>query len=229
MLNLETKIVKAPLSNYADDNNGSFLYFIYNGLSMSPTFKPGQHLCVKKGVEDISIGDVIIFQMQNCKGYTVHRVVSASDSEIFTKGDNNSNIDRESVDPKRVIGRVEALVEDGKKIKFNADKFKLLRVQIRWFFFDIKILLKKPLRPVYRYLKSYLKNSRILKILFSRKIKKIILTSSDGEVVKFLFKGHTVAQWWPEQDRFLCKKPFDLFISKPDVRVYKEKYTGNNL
>ena len=133
----------------------------------------------------------------------------------------HSTIDKKPIDSEHIIGRVEAIIENGQKIKFETDKLKLLQVRIKWIFLDIKRLLKKPLKPIYRYLKSILIISKIPQKNFQKKIKKIILKSPDGEVVKFLFKGRTVAQWWPEQDRFFCKKPFDILISRPDVMDYK--------
>jgi len=36
-------------------------------------------------------------------------------------------------------------------------------------------------------------------------------------LVKYICGGRTVARWWPEQDRFECKKPYDLVIRREDL------------
>jgi hypothetical protein len=35
------------------------------------------------------------------------------------------------------------------------------------------------------------------------------------KVVKYLHKGRRVAQLWPEQGRFWCRRPYDLVIENP--------------
>jgi signal peptidase I len=224
MKNLKTKIAKTP---FYDNNNEQFLYFIYYGLSMLPTFIPGQYLYVKKEVENISIGDVIVFETNGTKEYTVHRVISIIGSKIFTRGDHNSTIDKKPVDSERIIGRVESIIENGQLKKFTNGDYELIRVRSRWILLIIKQLVKKPFRPIYQYVKHTLLNSKFIQKKFSENLQKVIVKSQDGgELIKFLYKGNAVAKWWPEQDQFFCKKPFDLIIPRPDIKNHIIKYNG---
>jgi len=184
---------------------------------MLPSFSPGQHLYVKQGAKDLSIGDVIVFTLNKNKEYIVHRIISINGSKIFTRGDNNSSIDKTIIDSKNIIGRVEAIVKNGQKITFKTSKFRFLYIHIKWIFLYVKLFIKKPFSPVYIGFKRSFIKSRLSKKIYSTTCKKIKLQSSEGELVKFLFKGNTVAKWWPAQNLFFCKKPFDLIIPSPII------------
>jgi hypothetical protein len=82
----------------------------YSGSSMNPALKEGDVLEVKGyGYEPIRIGDVILFKKGSISGIVVHRVISASDNGLVTRGDNNSEYDPGLLDTRDVIGRVIAV------------------------------------------------------------------------------------------------------------------------
>lgn len=63
--------------------------------SMVPTFYKGDMIVVY-GDKDISVGDIIVFDVPDRQYPIIHRVISISDSVIRTKGDNNSGPDPEN-------------------------------------------------------------------------------------------------------------------------------------
>lgn len=82
--------------------------------SMWPVMKKGDMVFIK-GVdskEDINVGDIVVYK--NPIGFTIHRVVSISDSKITTKGDAN-NVSDTPVRYEEIIGK--ALVIGEKPIK----------------------------------------------------------------------------------------------------------------
>jgi hypothetical protein len=42
------------------------------------------------------------------------------------------------------------------------------------------------------------------------------LRTEHGRLVKYVYGGRTVAWWWPGQNRFECRKPFDLVLRRED-------------
>ena len=63
---------------------------------------------------------------------------------------------------------------------------------------------------------SGLRGSGLVPRLWQPTITRVYLAGGGDPVVKYVCSGQTVARWWPETDRFLCRKPYDLIISRPD-------------
>jgi len=41
------------------------------------------------------------------------------------------------------------------------------------------------------------------------------LVTDDGPLVKYVHGRRTVACWWPETQRFWCRRPYDLVVRSP--------------
>jgi len=72
--------------------------------SMTPTFFKGDMIVVQ-GVEDIAIGDVIIFDAPGKNYPIIHRVYEITGDLILTKGDNNNNVDPWKITIEQVHGK----------------------------------------------------------------------------------------------------------------------------
>lgn len=68
-----------------------------------------------------------------------------------------------------------------------------------------------------------LKESGLVSKILRLDIKKVVLKTDQGALVKFISGNRTVAQWWPEEERFYCRKPFDLIIKRPGKEKEVEK------
>jgi hypothetical protein len=47
-------------------------------------------------------------------------------------------------------------------------------------------------------------------------ITKVHLETECGPLVKFVVGNRTVAAWWPQTNRFWCRRPYDLIILPPE-------------
>ena len=82
------------------------LFFVITG-SMEPLIST-KSLIVSKtiSVDKVEKGKVIVFNDQNNKRVTAHRVVEIQDGRYVTKGDANDNKDRYLVKPADILGQV---------------------------------------------------------------------------------------------------------------------------
>jgi len=191
------------------------IFFIYNGASMRPLFKPGDLLCARRiPWEDIKVGDVVIFSSSvrtNSDRYIVHRVISVKHDGLFTQGDNNFVPDGEIVSKDRLVGQVVYFNRRRRVNKVNRGT-----VGIYYFYFVyirnyIWAFLKRKGKGLYiRIHKSGWVND-----IWKPKITKIHVMTDSGKLIKYCFYNFTVARWWPEKRQFDVVKPFDLVIPCP--------------
>lgn len=178
---------------------------------MLPTFQPGQHLYVKNVTKDLAIGDVVVFKDFQ-KQLIVHRIYDLRESIAITRGDNNSTIDKNEIILDRLVGRVEQIEKNGTKVQFNTSKSRFLKIRAKWIYLDIQQCARRQLNQQYKRIIKFLGNKYLSNFVLQRLCKKIVLKSADGELVKYVLRGKTIAYCWPNQNRFFCKKPLDLFI-----------------
>ncbi|MBQ6687470.1 MAG: S24/S26 family peptidase [Bacilli bacterium] len=88
-------------------NNKEVVNISVDGISMNPTLKKGDILCVKKQLR-YNIGEIVVFNFKN-EGVLVHRILKTRDSDYFCKGDNAFRL--EQVNENDIIGKV-ILVND---------------------------------------------------------------------------------------------------------------------
>ena len=202
-----------PEAVYQD---GLTLGFLYIGPSMVPTFRPGYLLYIRPDASDISPGDVIVYDNPSGNIPTVHRVVSISDGGLITRGDNNRLCDLIPVLPEHLIGRVEMLEDQGRLIPVAGGRRGLWVARfgwgVRWIDRRLRHLFWKP----YNTIRNCALIRKILQRWFSPYLKVVHLNTPDGPLVKTTFQERTVALWRPQQGHFECRKPFDLFVPRPD-------------
>ena len=79
--------------------------------SMSPSLDAGDLVTVSPtSVEQLEIGDVIVFDSPLGGGLVCHRIIAVSegpDITFQTKGDNNEDPDPFMVEPERIVGKVQ--------------------------------------------------------------------------------------------------------------------------
>lgn len=81
--------------------NRVVIYNIKTG-SMEDNIHVGDHILIIKQ-DNYKIGDIVTYKKDN--GYITHRIIKIDKNEITTKGDAN-NIEDESIDKKKIVGKV---------------------------------------------------------------------------------------------------------------------------
>jgi hypothetical protein len=67
------------------------------------------------------------------------------------------------------------------------------------------------LAPFYRLLRA----SRAAALVWHPRILAVRFAAPGGSIVKFVHRGRSVAQWVPQAERWTCRKPYDLLLSRP--------------
>lgn len=62
---------------------------------------------------------------------------------------------------------------------------------------------------------AWLRRMGLLRIRAPRGLIKLMLMTPRGPLVKYVWRGRTIARWWIAARRWECQKPFDLFLSPP--------------
>jgi hypothetical protein len=122
-------------------------------------------------------------------------------------------VDGSAVTSDSLLGRVTSFKRKGKKHRIRSGYLGLLRVQIFRIRFPFKRLIKFVLKRPYQLLRK----SGLIKRFLDPKVEKIFFTSEKGILIKYMRGKKVVAKWWPEENRFLCRKPYDLIINDPDI------------
>lgn len=192
-----------------------FLYYIYNGASMAPWFKPGDMLCVNiTSFLEIHPGDVIVFHLETETKetlYIVHRVISVENDGLTTKGDNNAMPDPSLVEPDNFTGRVSSFERQGRLHTVRGGAWGLLHGRVIKVQKIILILTNRMGWRIYRLVRR----SGLVAKLWQPAISQIRFKTDHGPLIKYCHGNRTVAQWWPEQKYFEAVKLFDLLIPNP--------------
>jgi signal peptidase I len=186
--------------------------FVYRGPSMTPTFFNGDFLYVRTNMQNLRLGDVVVFSTQNtADGYIVHRIIANSHQGFITRGDHNRLNDALPLTLKEIVGKVE-FVENRRGIrKVSNGPLGLWLAGILWLMFGLDRLI----RLVFWMPYNLIRERRIATTVWHPKISKMQVRSENGQQIKYLYKNSTVAVWDLSRQRFECRKPFDLVIPNP--------------
>lgn len=190
--------------------------FIYRGSSMTPSFRAGQLLYVRPIAQDIAPGDVVVFADPAKSGYVVHRVVSSTDTGLITRGDDSWSNDTLPVAPDQVVGRVEVVEDQGVVRPVRWGRRALWTARIGWGARRVAWWLRYVLGIPYRALGRPPMLRRALGRCFRRQLRVVRLETPEGPLIKTTYRGYTVSRWWPQLNRFECRRPYDLIIPRPD-------------
>jgi signal peptidase I len=192
------------------------IFFIYNGTSMAPLFKPGDLLCARRHVwGNIHPGDIVIVNWGSSINHSenvVHRVVSVRRDNLITRGDNNLKPDSEMASKNNLVGLVVAFGRHSHIYSAKGGRPGLFYARLIHLRNYICMLIKCLGRRVYRQVQQSGLSARVWRPTLSR----IHVMTDEGPLVKYCFGTRTVARWWPQQKRFDVVKPFDLVLSAPE-------------
>ena len=154
-------------------------------------------------------GDVVAFR--SGKNVLAHRIVDRNGENYLTQGDGNWRRDSAGVAPDQVLGKVAArerhgvrrAIADGARGRRRAMLLHALAF-MRW-------LLLAALAPFYRLLRA----SRIGRLVWRPQVTAAHFLGPAGSIIKYIHQGRTVACWLAQEQRWTCRKPYDLVLGRP--------------
>jgi len=182
----------------------------FSGGSMGGTFSDGDCLFVQKIPFDaLQPGDVVAYRGD--EKAVAHRIVGRSAGGWMTQGDGNRGADRHPLSADRLIGKVIEFERNGIRhpvVNGTAGlrRARWLHNRARWsraLFFCAA--------PLYRLLRS----SRVARVLWRPAFMRLRVAGCEGDCLKFIHRGRTAACWFPGEERWTCRKPYDLVLDAP--------------
>jgi hypothetical protein len=186
-------------------------FFPYQGTSMHGTLRPGDLLLVTPvALDAIRPGDVVAFRRpapDQDAVQLVHRVQARVKAGLITRGDLCAGPDPDPVRAAELVGRVVA-VQRGDRVRRvwggPAGRLWALGLRCR------RGLLRLAQAPY-----ALLRASGLVRQLWRPRLERVHLVTPEGPLVKYVYRGRTVARWYPQTGQFWCRKPYDLVIERP--------------
>ncbi len=188
--------------------------YFYRGKSMQGTFCPGDALSIiSMPFDSVSKGDVIVFRETdsvNPSEIVVHRVVMITALELITRGDHNRSNDP-PVLPGQVIGRVEFVETQRGLVRVLNGEPGLWWARFLWLWLAIDLFLRRLFWRPY----NFIRQKRLAVLFWRPAMVRVCFSIGQGFLVKYLYRGRTIATWDSVSNKFACRKPFDLVIPPP--------------
>jgi hypothetical protein len=182
----------------------------YFGKSMDGTFKPGDYLRIQlTDISELRLGDIVVFQTINKKGKRedlVHRIMKKS--VLATRGDSNLASDETLISKENYLGQVIACYRNGKRCAMKDGWQGFFSAQIKHTELVILSILKFVLKKPYRMIKR----TGLVKRMWNPNIERIYFKTPDGQLIKYIHNGRTVASYWEESNLWWYRRPYDFII-----------------
>ena len=159
--------------------------------------------------EKLQVGDVVAFHSGG--SVLAHRIVGRREMAFLTQGDGNWRRDSAALDPGRLIGRVTARERRGNCRNVAGGARGRRRAAFLHGFAFTRWLVLNALAPFYRHLRA----SGVCRRIWRPRITIVHYRSSDGSITKYIHHGRTVASWVVHEQRWTCRKPYDLVLRPP--------------
>jgi hypothetical protein len=209
-------LTEAPFTPSWARDNKDYFFFIYNGSSMAPLFKPGDMLCARSPVwRNIRPGDAVIVHWENSLDNldnVVHRVMSVKREHLISQGDNNLKPDAQVVTMDNLTGLVVSFSRQGRLYSVTGGLLGLFYARLIHTRNFVWMFIKRLGWRAYRHIRQ----SGLVARVWRPVISQIRVITDSGPLVKYCFRTKTVARWWPEKKKFDVVKPFDLVIPHPE-------------
>lgn len=183
---------------------------------MEGSFRFGDRLIIEPvALKYVKLGDVVVYQGLNSRfdeDYLVHRVISIRPEGLVTQGDNNPCPDKNFVNEENLVGRVFHVERDGKKISVCNWHLGMIRVRVRRKLDHLRNRIWRLVRSVGRGTYSWIRESGLVPLMWRPSISKVFLMTENGSMIKYISRNRTVGEYWPENGRFKCCKPYDLVL-----------------
>ena len=190
------------------DNHLTFVV----GFSMFPTLHPGDEVfALKSG--SFTVGDVICYHLGSKS--ILHRITKVEKNKIYTKGDNNLNIDTNPITQKDIIGKLVKIRRDNKTYKIrNGFSGYLTRKKC--------LIIKKVKITIYALLKPACNLKPIL--WFLNKIGQVIINNHLSIIKQtnnclMIYCGNKCCGYYDSNNKeWVLKNRFKLFFSNKQLQ-----------
>jgi hypothetical protein len=186
---------------------------------MHTTFHPGDLLHVTTvHIEELQRGDVVAFRLAGTpdpRQQVVHRIQVRTKVGLITRGDWCRTADDAVVTAKDLIGRVSAIERDGETRPVMGGW--------RGHAWAIILRLWRRIAPAAGWPYRCLRSTGLARAVWRPSLAQVRLKTDAGPVIKYKHKEQTVARWWPAEDRFWCRKPYDLVLHRPDAEFQSRR------
>jgi signal peptidase I len=213
---MKNSLIKPPFIPVWARGYKNSLFFIYNGGSMAPLFKPGDFLCAHNPIlGDIRLGDIVIIQWEgsiDSLDYVVHRVVSVKREYLITQGDNNLSPDSQLVTNDNLIGLVTSFERKSHVYPVNGGAMGLFYARLIHARNHLWLFIKRLGWRIY----GFIRLSGLVARVWRPAITQLRLMTDKGPLIKYCHGNRTIAHWWIEKRYFNVLKPFDLVIPNPE-------------
>jgi signal peptidase I len=192
----------------------STLKMFYTGLSMYPTLRAGDVICIQPAdSDDIRCGDVAVFLPNPDSQVVVHRIVKRTDDGFVSMGDNNDGPDSQLLLPDNIIGRVFLAENNGKARRINRG----LRGQVEGFWKRLRRLTERKLcdalRPAYRFLAESGAFQGLGRLLFQTKVV-MFKTQSGNSELQLIWKDRIIGRLASSEGRWIIKTRYRLLVDE---------------
>jgi hypothetical protein len=182
----------------------------YRGESMQGIFREGDCLWIEPiPFQEVRVGDVVAFT--SGAKTVAHRVVAVGDRGLLTRGDAAMGPDPSPVTPDHLLGKVVMRERRGKRCVISGGPLGRGRGGMLHGIARLRRWLLFPLAPAYRWLRA----SRWASRVWTPRVGVVRFAGPEGELVKYIHRGQTVARWFPGEQRWTCRKPYDLVLAPP--------------
>ena len=202
------------IQNPISPAHGETIKRFYRGLSMTRVFVPGDLLYIEiVPVVELKLGDIVAYcdaKSDPDAVDTVHRIIAITPQGLICRGDNNQYPDRNPVTQQQLIGRVIGFERGGRRREVRGGPAGMRRARLNWARSSLARILASPVRPLYLWVRE----SGLAGLVWKPRIRRVRFCSPDGEYVKYVRHGRTVAVRHPgsRSKANFIRKPYDLIL-----------------
>jgi signal peptidase I len=190
---------------------------LYKGKSMAGTFKFGDRLLVDPlSLAKMKCGDILVYWRTNKKEekeYIAHRVIKINCGELMVQGDSNLRPDLRIVTEENFLGKVSHILRGERTINVHGSIIGLVRARIIRAIMFNRLRLGLIIRKLGRWPYVRLRRTNWVARIWRPKIQKMKVMTERGPIIKFTVKNRTVGEYWLENGKFTCRKPYDLILN----------------
>jgi hypothetical protein len=207
------------------DTIRSALTLIYTGPSMNRTLAAGDLLHVAPcEISDLRCGDVIVFASRGRSSAIAHRVVSVTKEGVWTRGDNNPDIDPETLHAQDILGKVVAAERNHKIRRIHGGQLgRLVAATMQARRLALAVLVKA-LRSPYRRAAE----SGILQALLPRRMRPrlVCFQRPNGAELQLMMGSRSIGMLRAGDQVWTILPPFRLLVDESTLPLWEGPHAG---
>ena len=185
----------------------------YIGPSMNPLFKSGDQLQIAScDLEEIRVGDVLVFVSPEDGSKVVHRVISVDSNGIRTRGDNCNQPDGWVLSPDCILGRVVTAQRGNRRRRIFGGSLGRLFAEKMRVIHAMDSCVSRLLRPAYEELARV---GIFIRLLPAQMRPRVISFNRDAGIeLQLVMRRRVIGRWLPGRTGWSIRRPFRLFVDE---------------